>query len=180
MELIKVKSIFGWRKIYRLYRTAFPAYERKPLWLLLRAQRKGGSDVWILEDNGDFAGFAITLNVKDMVLLDYFAVAVQKREKGLGSEALRMLQNHYRGRRLFLEIESVYTEAENLPERKRRKQFYLRNGMTEMKMMVNLFGTTMELLGYNSTVAFEEYRSIYHTHFGKKAAEKVIKLEYTE
>lgn len=180
MRLVPVTNIGQWLKIRRLYRTAFPVYERKPLGLVRRTQKRGGSDVWCIEDDGRFVGFAITMNTNDLVLMDYFAIKDEVRGRGIGSESLRMLQQQYADKRFFLEIESIYEDVPNLEERKRRKKFYLSNGMTEMKLMANVFGTNMELLGYQCKVDFAEYCSLYANNYGKDRAKRLIPVEYPQ
>ena len=112
------------------------------------------------------------------MLLDYFAIEENQRGKGLGSESLGTLQKYYEGRKFFLEIESVYEKCENLEERKRRKQFYLQNGMTELKIMVNLFGTNMEVLGYRCKLDFKTYHSVYEYSYGKCILKNIRKKAY--
>lgn len=166
-----------WRKIKKLYKTAFPKTERKPLLLVWIMNRKNKADIWVFERNNEFCGFAITNNAGDLVLLDYFTISDEERGKGLGAEALRQLQDHYIDRRFFLEIESPYVSADNIEQRKRRKQFYLANRMTEMHVKAKVYKVEMELLGYNCKVSFEEYRSIYLTNYGKRVAEKIRELK---
>lgn len=178
MRLIQAKTLKQWIKIYKLYKKAFPKYERKPFWLILRTKHREKTDVWYIEEQQEFAGLAITMNSEELVLLDYFAISDERRGCGIGSESLAMLQLQYAGKKFFLEIESVYEKADNLPERKRRKQFYLTNKMTEMRVMVTLFGVNMELLGYDCQVDFESYYSLYKKLYGKKAAHFVVEAEY--
>lgn len=178
MRFRQARTLNDWKKIKTLYLEAFPAYERKPLGLIWLTQKRGLSHVWCIEEAGVFVGLAITINVKDLVLLDYFAIDKSRRGGGLGTKSLRMLQRHYAGKKFFLEIESVYEKVDNLEERKRRKAFYLSNGMEEMKVMVNLFGTNMELLGYDCQVDFARYCSVYECAFGKRIARNVQKRRY--
>ncbi len=180
MELKTISEISEWRKMKKLYKSAFPRYERKPMFIIWQTYKKGRSDIRIIEENGEFSGMAITLNTGKLVLLDYFAISDDKRGKGLGSNALKELQRLYSGRKLFLEIESTYTNSDNAEERKKRKQFYLNNGMSEMKIMVNLFGTDMEVLGYDCTLSFEEYYSVYSDNYGRLAAKNIIQLPFPE
>ncbi len=180
MELKKISDKEQWKCLRELYKTAFPKYERKPLWLIKGMHKKCTADIWVIDDGGDFAGFAATMNHSDLVLLDYFAVAEEKRGQGVGSKALRLLQKKYSDRRFFLEIESVYAEADNLPERQRRKSFYLSNGMTEMKIMVLVGVTDMEVLGYNCNITFGEYLSVYTNNLGKWAEKYLKPLGYPD
>lgn len=174
MKLKITKNLSQWKKMYQLYKAAFPENERKPFLLIWYMHKKGNTDVWWLEDHNEFIGLAITLNTKDLVLLDYFAISEEKRGNGLGAKAMKTLQEHYKGRRLFLEIESTFAKADNFSERKRRKHFYLANGMTEMKVLSNTFGVDMELLGYDCAVDFKDYQSVYLANYGKRAAEHLI------
>lgn len=182
MKLRQVQSRKDWRDIKKLYDTAFPANEKKPFWMIRWKHRQGAADVWVLEQEGEFAGLAITMNRADLVLLDYFAVSAEKRGGGIGGEALKALQKKYGECRFFLEIESVEepvgdsTEKDgSYMERERRKCFYLANGMQELGVNVTLFGVDMELLGYNCKVDFDEYRGLYFDTYGNWAAKNVVR-----
>ncbi len=166
-------SLLQWIRIYRLYQAAFPGEEKKPFSMIRSMHKKGKSDVWYFEENGRFAGLVITINGPDKVLLDYLAVDKKQRGKGLGSGMLRQMREQYAGKGIFLEIETVTEAAENYEERKRRKHFYLSNGMAEMKVYVELFGVEMELLGYNCILTFEEYHAFYRDNYNAWAAEHV-------
>ena len=91
MNLKKATTREDWKNIKNLYMTAFPACERKPLAVIRYKQHKKVADVWMLEDEGEFIGLAITMNGPDLVLLDYFAIDDFKRGKGYGSKALKLL-----------------------------------------------------------------------------------------
>ena len=174
MKLKKATTLKDWKKIRKLYMSAFPSCERKPLSVIRYKQHKKAADVWVVEDEGEFVGLAITMNGLDLVLLDYFAIDDFKRGKGYGSKALKLLQETYADYRFFLEIERTDVEAENIEERKRRKSFYLQNGMMELKVHAVLFGVEMELLGYQCKVSFEEYRNLYVSNYGNLARKNVI------
>lgn len=174
MKIANVRGIFKWLRVYCLYHKAFPVSEKKPFGMIVKAYKQGKADVWYIESKGHFAGLAITLNYKDMVLLDYFAISEKMRGKGIGALALKYLQKMYEGKKFFLEIESVYEECSNLEERKRRKRFYIVNGMTPMGVRVNLFGVNMELLGYNCYVDFDRYKRVYTGNYGG-VYEKMVK-----
>lgn len=173
MKLKRTKGIGGWRRIYKLYLAAFPAYERKPFLMIWNASKRGKADVWTIESGGEFIGMAITMNSDDKVLLDYFAIDENKRSSGYGSKALRKLQEHYSGKRFFLEIETVFTSAKNLDERIRRKNFYLSNGMSEMRLMADVFGTKLEVLGFGCRLTFDEYRDVYLKAYGRHTAANI-------
>ena len=173
MDIKNPSGFLDWCKIYRLYQSAFPASEKKPFSMIRSMQKKGKSDVWYCVENGKFAGLVITINGPDEILLDYLAVAKNRRGQGIGSKMLKKMREQYAGKGVFLEIEIVDEAAENYEERKRRKQFYLKNGMTPMSIFVELFGVDMELLGFDCSLTFEEYHDFYRDNYNTWAAEHV-------
>ncbi len=176
MELRCVRTEEEWKLMKKLYKKAFPASERKPFALIREKYRQKVTDVWVIEEEEEFSGFAITMNGSDLVLLDYFAICEEKRGQGLGRKSLRALQEQYRGKRFFLEVESLKVSADNMEERRRRKQFYLNNGMKELGVYAKLFGVEFELLGYDCEVDFDAYFSLYDTIYGKYASQFLEEL----
>lgn len=167
MKMIQTTTIRRWLKIYKLYREAFPKNERKPFYMIITMQIKGKTDVWYFEKDGKFVGLAITINGDDMVLLDYLAIGENSRGQGIGSTILKKLQKHYSHRGLLVEIETTQKNAPNLAERKRRKEFYLKNRMRPMNVFIRLFGVEMELMGHNCQVNFDEYFTFYKKNYGE-------------
>lgn len=175
MRAHKPQNLLHWIQIFILYHKSFPATEKKPFSRILSTYRRGSADVWYLSYKGYFAGLAITINSKDTILLDYFAISDTMRGHGIGSRVLRSMQKHYAPKGLLIEIESCTPDAPNLTERTRRKEFYLRNCMVPLNIDVLLFGVEMELLGYNCQVDFSKYRSIYADNYGELLAKNVKK-----
>ena len=165
ITLSRPHTLPQWLKIYHLYQTAFPRCERKPFSMIYKMYRKGTTDVWYCTDQGKFVGIAITINGDDAILLDYFAMDKKLRGSGYGSAILQALIQQYAPKTLFGEIETVYEECDDLDMRIRRKQFYLRNGLKEMGVMVYLFGVKMELLTSDRSMTFEEYRDFYKYNY---------------
>lgn len=180
MNMIKPSHLTHWLSIYRLYRQAFPRRERKPFLLIISMMKKGISDVWYFEKDKTFAGLAFTVNRNEAILLDYLAIVSNRRGEGIGSMILRNLEEYYSPKGFFVEIESVYNECKNREERLRRKQFYLKNGMRPMKVMIRLFGVEMELLGMNCMLTYEEYFAFYRDVFGKMADKRVKRVKWPE
>ena len=81
-----------------------------------------------------------------------------------------MIREKHREKRFFLEVESLAAPADNREERRRRKQFYLNNGMRELGVYARLFGVEFELLGYDCEVSFREYFSLYDDIYGSYAS----------
>lgn len=162
------------KKIENLYISAFPKIERKPFDLILEKCNNGSMEIISIQnDNNNFLGFAIMILHDDMVLLDYFAVAPESRGQNVGSTALKLLFERYKNKRFILEIENTEIECDNLEERKRRKSFYINNGMSLMPFKVNLIGVEMEVLTHNCEVTYEEYYSIYENTFSDEYCSKI-------
>lgn len=170
MVLRCVASEEEWSLLESLYTKAFPDNERKPFAMIREKYRENRTDVWVVEEEKAFSGFAITMNSAALVLLDYFAISEEKRGKGLGGACLRALYEKYSGKKFFLEVESLAVPADNAEERCRRKQFYLNNGMTELGVNARLFGVEFELLGYECEVTFDDYFSLYDDIYGEYAS----------
>jgi GNAT superfamily N-acetyltransferase len=173
MELRKPESLLIWLQILRLYRQSFPSAERKPFWVIARMYQQKKCDVWYWREKGQFAGFVTTVNGGQQILLDYFAAAKDFRGKGLGTRALAQLQQIYGDKGLFVEIEGLDPAAPNALQREKRKQFYLRCGMTELFVRAEVFGVEMELLGSCCTMTFEQYRAFYRDYNSSWAAEHI-------
>lgn len=160
-------------RIRRLYKEAFPKYERKPFSIIKNMSKTEKTDLWYFEDGEGFAGLAATINGADAVLIDYLAVVKRRRGGGVGTEMLSALLEHYSDLGVFLEIEEIDPTAKNNAERVRRKEFYLRQGLVPMDTHVKLFGVDMELLGVRCHLDFDEYRDFYLTNYGKFAYDHI-------
>ncbi len=176
ITLTRPHGLLEFARLWRLYLEAFPASERKPFALLRRMSREGTADFWNLEADGRFAGLAFVIRGDGIVLLDYFAVAKNKRGGGVGTAALAALLDRYRGG-FFLEIESTLEEAKNAAQRRKRKAFYLGCGLKELHTEAMLFGVRMELLGIGCTMSFDRYREFYRRHLGEWAAGHVAPVK---
>lgn len=77
--------------------------------------------------DGKFVGFAVTLILSDLVMIDYFAVSESCRGTGIGSEALKNLFARYNGKRVMLVAEEENPEAANASQKAKRIRFYLKN-----------------------------------------------------
>lgn len=160
------------KAIKRLYKTSFPRNERKPFLMIKQCRNKNNADIISIEsDNGRFLGLAVTLMNDDYVLLDYFAVADNMRSKGIGTEAIRLLKERYKGRKFFLEAESGDDDLKS-----RRRNFYSRNGLSPSEYKVSLFGVPMVIFSDNTKITFEEYKSLYLDVLGKYTDSFVKKI----
>lgn len=176
MRLVKCRNAKQLKFIKALYIDAFPEEERKPFSLILKKSEEGKADIMAIEDSEEgFLGLAITVLHKDIVLLDYFAVRPNCRGRRVGSCAISLLKDKYEGKRLVIEIEDTEEASVNREERIRRKSFYLKNGMKEMRYRVWLFGVKMQILTNGAEISFDEYHQIFDSVFSNGTGKNVIK-----
>lgn len=144
-------------KVYALYEEAFPEIERKPLPLMEKLADMGQMELLAVVDEGEFAGLAFNMMDGNEALLDYFAIASEKRGTGCGSRSLALLLERFSGKKYIFEIEMEDEAADNAEERARRKAFYLRNGLKETGLFAHVYGTDFELLTPGGELTYEEY-----------------------
>ena len=163
--------------ILDLYMSAFPESERKPFSLIERKAAMGEMEILLIKEGGKRAGLAITALQEDLVLLDYFAVAPEFRGRGIGTDALQTLLALYSDRQFYLEIERTDVDAPNQPDRLRRKAFYLRNGMLESGILIDLFGVEMEILSSGEGLTYEQCEVLYRSLIGPMYQKYVKKID---
>ena len=130
MNIADEGAQYKWQ-LYDLYDKAFPEQEKKPLQVMEQLVADGKMEMLVLVDEDEFAGLAINLidEEQNRALLDYYAIAPEKRNGGYGSKGLEVLLERFKNYKYIFEIETQNEKAENAEERKRRKAFYLRNGL---------------------------------------------------
>lgn len=156
------------QEIRELYFRAFPSCERKEFGELEEKAAVHQIDIIAFEQDACFCGFAVSVRYKDIVLLDYFAISEEFRGQGWGSQALTLLCQRYQNRRFILEVESTRERASNELQRRKRKDFYLRNGWSELGLLVFIFETEMEVLGYQCRISFSQYRELYQKRYPER------------
>ncbi len=165
------------REVESLYtehmREDFPPDELKPLAVLLSLMERGIYEPYALFEDGRVVAYAFywkTEEDRPYVMLDYFAVVPQERNKGRGSALLReMLERFCRGGKgVFGEVEVPDTGDEEVDDlRRRRIGFYQRSGMQVRDFMTKCFGVSFHMITYGPEIPDEELmeidRAIYRT-----------------
>ena len=175
INIKKADSKIDLKNIKKLYKKAFPKCERKPFKTLINFSKNKISDMFCITDEENiFYGLAITIKYKNLVLLDYFAITPEYRNKGIGSKTLAILQNYYKQDILIIEIEDTAdSNAKNILQRIKRKYFYIKNNMVLQNFKVNLLGYGMEILTFNGSISFNQYHQIFEQYYPAKIYNKV-------
>ena len=70
---------------------------------------------------------------------------------------MEVLFAHFENQKYIFEIETQDEKADNAEERRRRKAFYLRNGLKETGLSANVYHTDFEILTPDGELSFQEY-----------------------
>lgn len=167
------------RRLKRLYKKAFPWYERKPWQMLCRTAAQGRAKLWAVYDRelpDHFCGLAVCLLWQDIVLLDYLAVEPNLRSQGVGAQIIPLLLQHYADRRLLLESERPGAPLTNPADCRRRLAFYAKCGLKNTGLIVKIYLSEYLLLWAAGAKAnqqppvFADYLNIYNGLFGETTA----------
>ena len=176
MKIVDAQTTSCLKDIEKLYTEAFPAEQRAPFEMFL-SKRADGVEILALEDDGGvFCGMAIVFTTATTALLAYFAIVPEKRGGGIGSQALKLLEQRWQDKNFCLEIESTKVNADNAEQRRCRKAFYLRNDMIEVDFGVRLFGVEMEILSNHAGLTYDDYLAPYCRVFGKDCGRNIAKI----
>lgn len=130
MDKQEIRNWYG-----REFTETFPPNEQKPLAFILELVDAGRYTLLGLYDGETLLGYASLQTHPDYpsyVLLDYLGVTAVRRNGGLGSHILFLLEKQFRGKACVIaEAESPVPggDAEENDLRSRRIGFYRRNGL---------------------------------------------------
>lgn len=119
-------------QLKNLYETAFPENEQIPWDDLMRLIGQMHLDFTVYYEGEELIGFTIVYPRPSFNWYWYFAVVPELRGRGLGQQILTRLIKKYKGQSCIFDMESPYqSPCPNPEQRKRRHEFYLRNGFCD-------------------------------------------------
>lgn len=159
----------------------FPKSELKPLSGMLRLMDLGRYEPLLAVENNEPMGYAMMWPTLDGTgaLLEYLGVLRGKRNGGAGTKILELLKKRYG--QLVGEVETLESSdsAEN-DIRRRRVEFYLRNGFRILDYECALFGVHFNCIYFGNEEddykVQEMHRNIYAGYFSEKHLERYIQL----
>lgn len=170
MKIVNYKENPQIRKdIQRLYVSAFPREERPPVNMFFETVKLTNDDLFGFYENETFIGFANVILYKDICYLFFFAITQKNRNKGYGTKILQILKEMYKDKVLTLCYEEIDDKYKDIELRKRRKNFYYRNGFKDNEMKTCEYGVNYETCYIGShKVNFEDYLGLYRSVFGDR------------
>lgn len=155
---LKELNVKEFTNVYQTYMTDdFPADELKPLERMIYMMETGLSSAFGLYEGDALRAYAVFIVPKELCygLLDYLAVVKQYRGTGVGHKFFELIERVLEEKYPWLEgffIESENVDfAQNEKEReirRRRIQFYEKNGCQITRLGSRLFGVTYSILLY--------------------------------
>lgn len=161
----------------------FPADELKPLKWLIRLTEEGYYEPYGLYRDGKLVAYALFWGAGEepCVMLDYFAVVPQERNRKVGSSLIKAMAQLFgkRGLSVFLEAEAPVTGDPATDDlRRRRLAFYERAGCRRVGYTSKVFGVPYIILTFGPEIGDEKlmeiHRRIYHSVLDDKLYEKNI------
>ena len=150
--------------IKQLYWDAFPFEERIPFYIMVLVGNDRGVEFLSVYDDDIWLGFIHTLVGEKLSYIFYFAIDDRLRRSGYGSKILREYKKMHP--RLSLAIEPVEEGSGNIKQRKKRLEFYNKNGFETLDTRVVEMGVEFELMGAKSMEIKEsDYKSLVKKFF---------------
>lgn len=166
------------RKNSRLYRLAFPAEERMPLWMLRMLAARRDADFYSVYHGAEYVGLCYLVRCQNIVYLFYLAVDEHVRDKGYGSKILKAVQKRYQDCRIILNIEVPDPRSENNEQRLKRKAFYEKNGFVDLHYTVKEAKVIYEMFCFDRAgryVSKEEYFMLMRHYLGDVLYEQLYR-----
>ncbi|OOM77543.1 hypothetical protein CLPUN_22170 [Clostridium puniceum] len=166
----------------------FPTEELKPIDAIQKLIKRKIYKCYGLYDSEELLAYAFFNTSKSYLLLDYYSVCKKYRNKGIGSKFLSILKENFKNYSgIIVEVEDIkaaYTEAEKII-RKRRIDFYKKNGMKMTNVLCELFNVNYSIMCLSNielydSIIYEELQNIYKEMIPSKFYSKYVKFGYKE
>lgn len=161
-ERITENSRF-WDKVNNLAKEAFPPEEYLAPSKLVEMANADTFDFLALTDGDSFVGFMAVQIYQDLAYLFFLAIDPSCRSKGYGSRAIETLKLEYPGKKQVVDFEMPDDTAANSLQRKKRREFYLRNGYRETGLFLTYLGVDYEVFCMDETFEPETFKALMKT-----------------
>lgn len=122
---------------------SFPDNERLDINVLLNNNK---IDTYILLDEDKYIGFMTIADSDNYSYLYFLAIDSTNRSKGYGSKALEAFKDIAKDKTRLIDLDLQDDRAEDSINRKRRKDFYLRNGYYDINLRLDYLDMELELI----------------------------------
>lgn len=150
MNLIQTKN---YHKIEKLYNELFPENERMDLKEVFARE---GNVCFIIEKE-EVEGFIILLNYLRISHILYFGIDPSLQSQGLGTKILDEIKQIYPEQVIIADLEDTTKDAKNLTQRKKRINFYSKNGFKPSIVSYHWQEDDYIIFEYNGTITKHEF-----------------------
>ena len=184
---IVTRQLTDFAQVELLYRTRladdFMPSELKPLESMRRSWTKNAYQCYGLFGGDELLGYAFFVRRDRDYLLDYLAIARERRGEGLGSLFLHQLAACVQDANCAVcEVEDPDKARSTAARehRERRMQFYLRNGCRKTDVTSTVFGVDYRILEIPTAAEHtaEEVRSVYTELYRSSLAEPFFHTQF--
>lgn len=148
-----------------------------PFWLMKAMCIRENTKFWEFYDKDTLCGFVYFGTNRKMVFVMFLAVDKELRSKGYGSAILQEIKNKYPDRKIIISIEPCNKDVPDIEIRKKRKEFYIRNGYNETGYMMKLAGVEQEILIANGEFNVRELRVFFALYSNGTMYPKIWEIE---
>lgn len=165
----------------------FPSNELKPFSMIEKLMNSGCYECcgFYEKENDELCAYAFMMADTDtnMLLLDYFAVCEEVRERGYGSIVIELLKEDYTkwdGMIFEVEDDDTADTEEEKKIRQRRIAFYERNGVVMTKQKSSAFGVDFKLmsLGLGREIKEDNVGYLLSAIYRKMLPEKLFREQF--
>ncbi len=154
------ETLRDYTDVIGLYNRAFPESEKIPLSTLFSMAKKDGVDFLAYYDGEQFCGLTFSLSDENSVFVLYLAVNDEIRCKGYGTAIIQEMKEMAGKRAISLNVEPVLANCLNLEQRKRRIEFYGRNGIYYIGYSIILESEQYWILSSQTPFSVENYKNV--------------------
>jgi len=134
------------QEIQQLYESSFPVEEQIPWASIVKLVDNMPLDFTVYYEDSKLLGFTIVYPRPSFNWFWYFAVKPELRGKGIGQTILSSLIKKYENQSNIMDIEEPRPDSVNAEQRRRRHDFYVRNGFRDTGVGRTFDGAEMTIL----------------------------------
>lgn len=108
-------------------------------------------------------GFAAVYKYEDLAYLFFLAIDEACRSRGYGSVAIKTLKEIYPDKTHVVDFEKPDDSANNCIQRKKRRDFYIRNGYKETGCFLSYLGVDYEIFCMNEIFDIYKFKAMMKT-----------------
>jgi len=134
------------KELQQLYESAFPVEEQIPWASIVKLVDSMPLDFTVYYNEDVLLGFTIVYPRPSYNWWWHFAIKPELRGRGIGQTILSMLIEKYEDQSNIMDIEQPRHDSSNAEQRKRRHDFYVRNGFRDTGVGRSFDGAEMTIL----------------------------------